>query len=265
MTATFAEILDRGLLDARFQSIVSLAEARLFGYEATIRGPADGPLHAPLALFHAAQRTGRLVDLDRLCRQVAIREFSRLRLPGRLFINVTAATLLQRDFSPGHTLQYLDRFGLAPEEIVIELTEQYPIDDFDVMRRAVAHYRNYGFAVAIDDLGAGYAGLRLWEELRPDYVKIDRHFIQGIDEDPVKLHFVRSMQELARGVGCRLIAEGVESRGELLAVTMLGIELVQGYYFARPQASPTRFLPAGLLAGLRPERPGIAAVTAGAA
>lgn len=259
MTASLTEILDRGQLVPRFQAIVSLAEAKLFGYEATIRGPADSLLHAPLALFGAAQRAGRLVELDRHCRQAAIREFSRLRLPGRLFLNVTAATLLQPDFSPGHTLQYLDRFGLQPEEIVIELTEQHPIDDFAVLRRAVAHYRHYGFAVAIDDLGAGYAGLRLWEELRPDYVKIDRHFIQGIDKDPVKLHFVRSMQQLARNLGCRLIAEGVESTGELLAVSSLGIEFVQGYYFARPQASPPRFLPAGLLAGLLPAVADVAA------
>jgi EAL domain-containing protein (putative c-di-GMP-specific phosphodiesterase class I) len=259
MTASLTEILHRGLLVPRFQSIVSLAEARLFGYEATIRGPADGPLQTPLELFFAAQCQGRLVELDLHCRQEAIREFSRLRLPGRLFLNLSAATLLQPDFSPGHTLQYLDRFGLHPEEIVIELTEQHPIDDFAVVRRAVAHYRNCGFAVAIDDLGAGYAGLRLWEELRPDYVKIDRHFIKGIDKDPVKLHFVRSMQQLAQVLGCRLIAEGVESRGELLAVSRLGVELAQGYYFARPQARPTRFLPAGLLAGLLPDAVGVAA------
>lgn len=264
MTASLADILDRGLLVPRFQAIVCLAEGRLFGFEATIRGPAGGPLHAPPDLFLAAQRAGRLVELDRLCRQAAIREYSRLRLPGRLFLNVTAATLLQPDFSPGHTLQYLDRFGLAPEEVVIELTEQYPIDDFAVLRRAVTHYRNYGFAVAIDDLGAGFAGLRLWEELRPDFVKIDRHFIQGIDEDPVKLHFVRSMQQLASALGCRLIAEGVESRSELLAVSVLGIEFAQGYYFDRPQATPTRFLPAGLLAGVLPEAGGVAAA-AGAA
>jgi EAL domain-containing protein (putative c-di-GMP-specific phosphodiesterase class I) len=259
MTATFAEILARGLLVPRFQAVISLAEARIFGYEATVRGPLDGPLNAPLSLFYAAQRQGRLVELDLLCQQVAIRDFAHLRLPGRLFINFTAATLLRSDFSPDHTLQYLDRFGLGPKDVVIELTEQHPIDDFDVMRRTVIRCRNIGFAVAIDDLGAGYAGLRLWEELRPDYVKIDRHFIQGIDENPGKLHFVRSMQELASALGCRVIAEGVESRAELLALDLLGVELVQGYYFAKPQGCPPRFLPSRHVADLRPDSPGAVA------
>jgi EAL domain-containing protein (putative c-di-GMP-specific phosphodiesterase class I) len=246
MSTALDEIFARGLLSPRFQVIVALGEGRVFGYEATVRGPSDSPLHLPANLFRAAERGGRLVELDLLCRQVAIRECARLRLPGRLFLNVTAATLLQPDFSPGHTLQYLDRCGLRPEEVVIEVTEQHPVDDFEVLRRAVCHYRNLGFSVAIDDLGAGYAGLRLWAELRPDYVKIDRHFIQGIDEDPIKLHFVRSMQEIARGLGCRVVAEGIETRAELLVVARLGIGLGQGYYFARPQAVPPRFVPAGL-------------------
>lgn len=259
MTVDLADILDRSLLVPRFQGIVSLAEEKLFGYEATIRGPEGGPLHAPCDLFLAAQGAGRLVELDLRCREAAIREYARLRLPGRLFLNVTATTLLQPDFSPGHTLQYLDRFGLRPEEIVIELTEQYPIDDFAIVGRAVAHYRNYGFAVAIDDLGAGFAGLRLWEELRPEFVKIDIHFIRGIDEDPIKLQFVRSMQAIASVLGCRLIAEGVETRGELLAVSRLGIDYAQGYYFQRPQARPRRFLSTGLFTDLLPETDEVAA------
>jgi EAL domain-containing protein (putative c-di-GMP-specific phosphodiesterase class I) len=242
MSVIFDQILDRTMLTPRFQGIVSLREHRLFGYEATIRGPSDSPFHTPEALFLEAHLRGRLVRLDLLCREAAIREFCRQRLPGRLFLNVTAVTLQQPDFSPGHTLQYLDRYGLPPEEIVIELTEQHPIDDFGVMRRAVCHYRNCGFAVAIDDMGAGYAGLRLWEELRPDYVKIDRHFIQGISGDPVKRHFVAALQTMAGGLGCSLVAEGIENAADWQAVLSLGIDLGQGYFFARPQASPPRFL-----------------------
>jgi diguanylate cyclase (GGDEF)-like protein len=95
-----------------------------------------------------------------------------------------------------------------------------------------------GFEIAIDDLGAGYAGLRMWSELRPDYVKIDRHFMQDIHEDRVKQEFVRSIQDIARSLKCRVIAEGVETADELRVVNQLGLDLLQGYYFARPSHSP---------------------------
>ncbi|WP_163004214.1 EAL domain-containing protein, partial [Pseudomonas viridiflava] len=87
---------------------------------------------------------------------------------------------------PGRTLEMLRRYNIAPKNVVIELTEQMPTDDFDLLYNALHHYRDMGFSIALDDLGAGYSSLRLWSELRPDYVKIDRHFIDGIHQDAVK-------------------------------------------------------------------------------
>ena len=236
------DILHQQNLKSLFQPIVDLGSGRIYGYEALLRGPSDSPLHSPTSLFTVAERCGRMAELDQLARTVHIRNFAALDLPGKLFLNVFPGTLLDADFRIGLTRQALQEVGLSPGQVVIELTEHFPIDDYDLVRHAMTHYRQMGFAVAIDDLGAGYAGLRLWSELRPDFVKFDRHFIQGIDTDPVKDQFVRSLQEIAAELGCRTIAEGIETASELATVARLGVGFGQGYRFARPQAIPVRSL-----------------------
>lgn len=104
----------------------------------------------------------------------------------------------------------LREYGIAPSQIVIELTEQAPTDDFQLLQTALHHYRDMGFSIALDDLGAGYSSLRLWSELRPDYVKIDRHFIDGIHQDALKREFVGSILQIARASRAQVIAEGIE-------------------------------------------------------
>jgi EAL domain-containing protein (putative c-di-GMP-specific phosphodiesterase class I)/GGDEF domain-containing protein len=232
------DILDNRRLTSLFQPIIDLKAGVVVGYEALMRGPSDSPLHAPTALLSVADRCGRLGELDRLCREVHIGNFAARKLPGKLFLNVCPETLMQADFRSGMTRRVLGELGLTPDQVVIELTEHYPIEDFEPMRRAIAHYRSMGFAVAIDDLGAGYAGLRLWSELRPDFVKFDRHFIQNIDSDPTKVQFIRSMQEIAAELGCQTIAEGIETEAEFRAVSKLGVAFGQGYFFARPSLHP---------------------------
>ena len=232
------EILRLGSLTPLFQPIVSLQHQQIFGYEALIRGPSASPLHSPINLFNTANRHGRLADLDLLCRETVIRRYGELGLTGKLFINTSPAALLQNDYPHGLTLQFLQEAGLSPEQVVIELTEQYPIDDYDLMRKATRHYREMGFSIAIDDLGAGYSGLRTWSELKPDFVKLDRHFLQNIHEDRQKRQFVQSMIDIAQSIGCQVIGEGVEIRQEYLAAQSLDMQFAQGYYFARPSRHP---------------------------
>ena len=214
LTEILNDILVGEQLTAWFQPIVNLKGGGIVGYESLIRGPSNSPLHSPGNLFSVAARCGRLLELDLLCREVNIRTFSRQGLPGRLFLNVNPSSLLEPGFRAGFTRQFLHQYGLSPQQVVIELTEHYPIDDFEVTRQGVAHYRDMGFAVAIDDLGAGYSGLRLWSELQPDFVKFDRHFIQGIHGDENKARFIRSLQEIAHELGCQTIAEGIETEEE---------------------------------------------------
>lgn len=197
-------------------------------------------------LFDVARREGRLTDLDLLCRRAGINSFKEKRLAGKLFLNTTPQELLEPGYKTGLTLDFLHEIGLRPERVVLELTEQYPMSDFRVMSKALEHYRAMGFEIAIDDLGAGYFGLRRWSELRPEYVKIDRHFIQNIHTDNVKQSFVRSIVDLAKELNCKLIAEGIEGREESQTLMEIGIPFGQGYYFSRPHTSPPYKLPDAL-------------------
>ena len=123
------------------------------------------------------------------------------------------------------------------------MTETHMVEDIRMMQQAMTHYREMGFRVALDDLGAGYSGLKLWSEIRPDIVKIDRHFIQGIDEDRTKQQFVSAILNTATVLGCRVITEGVETEKEYATLRKLGVEMVQGYYFSRPVEIPPLTIP----------------------
>jgi diguanylate cyclase (GGDEF)-like protein len=245
-------IIGAGQLTPHFQPIVSLVQKSIIGYEALIRGPSDSPLHSPFNLFNAAERFNLSVELEFTCRRISIQGYAKFNLGKKLFINVSPAVLLQPDFKAGMTLKLLDEFGLDSKLVVIELTENQPTNDYDVMCAAVMHYRAMGFKIALDDLGAGYSGLKLWSALQPDYVKIDKHFIHGIDQDTVKFNFVRSIQSMASSLNCQLIAEGVETENEYKSLGNLGITHAQGYYFGRPAMVPLEKIDTALLANCSP-------------
>lgn len=232
------QIIHNASLTPLFQPIICHKTNSIYGYEALIRGPSNSPLHSPINLFDVASRHGLLSELDLLCREVALKEFGRLNLDTKLFINTIPAALLQNDYPHGLTIDFIKKAKLSPTQIVMELTEQYPIDDYELMRTATEHYRDMGLSIAIDDLGAGYSGLRTWSELRPDFVKLDRHFIQDIHADKQKRQFVQSMVDIAQNIDCQVIAEGIEVREEYLSVQNMMIGFGQGYYFARPSQQP---------------------------
>ncbi|MBZ9784804.1 EAL and GGDEF domain-containing protein [Pseudomonas sp. REP124] len=238
--SALSSILTQGGLHSLFQPIISLSERQILGYEALSRGPSNSPLHSPIALFAVARQAGRLSELEIACRQSACRRFSEQQLPGKLFLNVSPESLLESAHQPGRTLQLLQDYGIPPSQVVIELTEQTPIDDFQLLQNALHHYRAMGFSIALDDLGAGYSSLRLWSELRPDYVKIDRHFIDGIHQDALKREFVGSILQIAKASRAQVIAEGIELPEELAVLTEMGVDLVQGYLLCRPQEHPSR-------------------------
>jgi diguanylate cyclase (GGDEF)-like protein len=244
LRAHLFDILARQQLSALFQPIVHMQTGEIIAYEGLIRGPSDSPLHAPMNLFKVARSNGLTVQVEHLCRKVVLERFAELELPGKIFLNVSPECLLQRDARHGETLEVIQQIGINPERVIIELTENQPTYDYDLMREAVLHYRQMGFQIAIDDLGEGFSSLRLWSELRPEYVKIDMHFIQGINHDPVKLQFVRSIQEIAEKSNTRVIAEGIETQAELLVLRNVGVAYGQGYHLGRPHPAPARSAPA---------------------
>ncbi|GBG13230.1 diguanylate cyclase [Novimethylophilus kurashikiensis] len=237
------EIVENQRLNALFQPILDIATAKVVGYEGLIRGPSDSPLHSPVTLFKAAREHNRVAEVEYLCRRIVLESFARLGGQGKVFLNISPDVLLQQDWKTGQTLKFIEEIGLQPQQVIIEITENAPTTDYQLLREAAHHYRNMGFEIAIDDLGEGFSGLRLWSELRPNYIKIDMHFIQGINLDPLKLQFVRSIQEIANKSGARVIAEGIETEAELIAVRDLGIAYGQGYHIARPNPKPELQLP----------------------
>lgn len=235
---TLQDILARRNLSAIFQPIMDLSDGAILGYEGLIRGPADSPLHSPVNLFGAAKQQGLTLEVEMLCRQVVLEAFAAQNLPGSLFLNVSPETLAHPSFKYGQTLAYLEQIGIDPKRVIIEITENQPIFDFEDMRNALLHYRSMGFKIALDDLGQGFSSLRLWSELHPEFVKIDMHFIQGINADPLKQQFLRSIQQIAQSAGSQVIAEGIETEAEFRVIRNIGIGCGQGYFIARPSHTP---------------------------
>ncbi len=231
-------ILQDEALYPHFQPLVDLRRGELIGHEALIRGPKGSALEMPGPLFNAAIEQGCLHRLELLCRRRALQRFAELKPGGKLFLNISASLLGTAEHQEGFTAELLGRLGIPLQEIVIELSEQHPFDHCGLSRRAVEHYRAMGFSIAIDDLGTGYSGLKLWSELRPAYVKIDRHFVTAIDRDPVKREFVRSICNIGQTMRCQVIAEGIETAEELLTLRKLGVAIGQGFYLGRPTPQP---------------------------
>lgn len=232
------EIIQQRKLSALFQPILNLKSGEIYGYEGLIRGPSDSTLHSPLNLFSAAAQKNLTLEVEMLSRQIVLETFVRLNLPGNLFLNVSPETLLHPSFKNGCTLDFIKKLGIPPKRVVIEITENQPTYDFSGMRSALLHYRTMGFQIAIDDLGEGFSSLRLWSELRPEFIKIDMHFVQGVDTDPVKMQFLKSIQLIAESCGTHVIAEGIETDTELSTISKLGIMLGQGYFISRPSPVP---------------------------
>jgi diguanylate cyclase (GGDEF)-like protein len=242
MLASFRKVLKEVALTPLYQPIVDLQTGDIMGYEGLIRGPSNSPLHVPTTLFNVARQCGETVELERLCRKVHIEKFVQMGLSGKLFLNMSPDVLLMPAVESGASFLTPALAGIAPENIVIELTESDSTSNYPRLRQAASDYRGFGLQIAIDDLGEGFSSLRLWSELRPEYVKIDKYFIQGIDKDAVKRQFVRSISEIAQQSKSSVIAEGIETEAELQAVRGLGIQYGQGYLLARPTMPPASVL-----------------------
>ncbi len=231
-------VLEEKTLATVFQPIFGFREGHIIGYEALVRGPRGSLFQTPGELFAAATAEGLAVELNILCIQQMLRAFAASALDGRLFLNVSPQLILQRGHDQERAAHFMRSIGLAAERVVIELTEDYPTLDFARVHESLMLYRSLGFSVAIDDLGEGFASLRLWSELRPEYVKADKHFVTGIAGDPVKVQFLRAIQEIAESCGSLVIAEGIENAADFRVVKDIGIACGQGYFIGHPDERP---------------------------
>ena len=234
ITSRFNTILVQGWVSAHYQPILDFRTDTVLGWEALARGPEGSSFRSPVMLFQTAEELGRLFALEKLCREAAIRNVGELRDGQKLFLNIHPKTMADPAFSPGQTLELMEKYSLTPDNIVFEITEQHSVQDFDLFYRTLAHYRSQGFQIAVDDAGAGYAGLTLIAELQPDYIKLDKSLIADIHKDPVKRALVETTATFADKIGSRIIGEGIESKEQAVCLKDIGVHCGQGYFLARP-------------------------------
>lgn len=230
----FNTIIAQGWISAHYQPILDLRTDTILGWESLARGPEGSSFRSPIMLFETAEKLGRLFALEKLCREVAIRNIGELEEGQKLFLNIHPKTMADPAFTPGQTIALMEQAGLTPNNIVFEITERHSVQDFDLFYRTLDHYRSQGFQVAVDDAGAGYAGLSLIAELQPDFIKLDKSLITDIHKDPVKRALVETTVTFADKIGSRIIGEGIETKDQAICLKDIGVHCGQGFFLARP-------------------------------
>ncbi|MFC0266994.1 bifunctional diguanylate cyclase/phosphodiesterase [Kushneria aurantia] len=224
------------VLHYAFQPIVNVHTGRCHGVEALLRGYQSLGFDSAVALLDGARQSRRLDELEALLRELAFGAFARLEgLPGaRLFLNVDNRSDCQQGLSPEALVEHLARHGLRPEQLVLELSERHDIMQQPSRLELLQACRRHHMRLAIDNFGVGHAGLMRLHDLRPDYLKIDRHFVAGLGGDHRRKLFVAHMASLAHTLGVEVIAEGVENEHEFHACCDIGSDLVQGHLIQHP-------------------------------
>ena len=217
-----------------WQPVVELDSGEVFGYEALARGPKDSLLEMPRAMFALSGRVGTSGDLDRLCRQTAMREGAEIAGRRKLFVNVLATTLAGPEWRRGAIPELLAATHRRPEDIVVEVSERAVGQGAPPLAAACAALREEGFALALDDVGTGRDGGEALARLRPDFLKVDASVVRGIDENLVKQEIFSTIGRTGSAIGAALVAVGVETPGEARTLRALGARYGQGYHFASP-------------------------------
>jgi diguanylate cyclase (GGDEF)-like protein len=230
--ATILDLLEPGRIEPAFQPIVRLDDGVTVGFEALARVAGD-PTWGPLEFLAEASQLGCRPALERACLEaIAAAYEAGTGLPGDalLFVNISPDVLL------GDALEVVR--PRLPRRLVVELTEQAAVDDYELLRARMQGWSGEGIRLAIDDTGAGYSSLRHVLELSPEFLKLDRSLVHGVDHDRKLQALVHSLVAFAGEVGATVVAEGVERVAELGVLRAAGVHLAQGFLFGRPAALP---------------------------
>jgi len=221
-----------------FQPVVDLQHGGLLGFEALSRGPVGSPQDTPISMFEAAAQADLVFELDRHCRRRALQTARDLPAPFRLFVNIVPRSMYDTDFQGANLIRLLEGYGLSPERIVLEVSEQYAIENYTLFAEALQNFTQMGFSIAVDDIGAAHSGLEKIAHLNPRYLKFDMQLVRDIDRDinegHVKREMARALKAFADKMDSRIIAEGIEREGEQKTLAELGIHYGQGYLLGRP-------------------------------
>ncbi len=233
------ELIGGHLLTPVFQPIVSLIDSEIVGQEALIRGPKGSLLEYPDALFRAGTGEGLLFELEVEAALAAIVAAGAMTHDHKIFLNISAAVLLRivRQRGPETLLRWIASIGLSPRKVVLEITENERVSEIHQLTVVAATLRSAGILFAIDDFGDGRSSLRVWAELQPSFVKVDKFFTRDLAAHPYKVQMLKAVVHISETLGGRIIAEGIENAEELAIIRDLGISLGQGYFLAQPSAT----------------------------
>jgi EAL domain-containing protein (putative c-di-GMP-specific phosphodiesterase class I) len=227
-----------------FQPICSVKTRSVFGVEALARGrDTGGTLISPGCLFAEASRQGAAGRCEMVCRQNALATFSQSVAgpePLLLFMNLNLLASDGEDDAAA-LLQTAERYNVSPQSVVVEVLESR-FDDTQKLAAILDRFRQRGFLLALDDVGAGHSNLDRIPLIRPDVLKVDRELVRHLDADYYKQGVFRALAYLSRTIGALVVAEGAETEGETLMALELGADLLQGYYVSRPQPPEREYL-----------------------
>ena len=222
-----------------FQPVVELVTGRVTGFEGLVRPAAGSGFDDPGSLFVAAEKSGRTVELDQACLEVLAAAAASIPPDRSVSLNLSPRSLEAPEFSAHALSRTLERLGLAPSRVVIELTERETVDDMELLRSNLQACRRAGMRIAADDVGSGNAGLRLLSQIHFDIVKIDLSLVQGGVARESSLAVLRSLIDLAKRWGSVVVAEGVETPEQLRVLRGLDVTAAQGYLLGRPSDDVT--------------------------
>ena len=211
-----------------YQPIVRAVDGSVYGYEALLRSNEPSLPH-PGAMLHAAERLQRVHELGSAVRRGAATTINALADDMTLFVNIHPHELDDKElYEPSAPLSWM------ANRTVLEITERASIEEIPRIKQRVELLRQLGYRIAIDDLGAGYAGLTSFASLEPEFVKIDMSLIRGVDRDATRRNLIRAIVDLCREMEITVVAEGIETLEERTALIELGCDLLQGFQLARP-------------------------------
>jgi EAL domain-containing protein (putative c-di-GMP-specific phosphodiesterase class I) len=230
------DILLRERVATSYQAIMKVREEprTVMGFEALSRGPRGSGLETAGDLFDAGAAHGLVVELDRLCRRRALLSSGRIPSSSKIFVNTLPATMRDPQFRGRALIDFLDKAQVAPGRIVIEITEQEVIENYEMFRDTMTNFTDLGMSFAVDDVGAGYSGLESIARLKPNYLKIDFSLVHDVHVSSVNRAMVAAIIDLGHKIGAKVIAEGIQISEELQILREHDVDYGQGYYLARP-------------------------------
>jgi EAL domain-containing protein (putative c-di-GMP-specific phosphodiesterase class I) len=216
--------------DYAYQPIVDMATRSIYAHEALVRGPGGEGAQSVLSQVTEANR----YRFDQACRVKAIKSAAQLGVADRLSINFLPNAVYKPELCIRTTLEAARAHDFPVERIIFEVTEGERVEDGPWLAQILREYKRCGFLTAIDDFGAGFAGLTLLADFKPDLIKIDMELVRKVDTSTSRQAIVRALVRLCEDMGIQVIAEGIETAGERDFLRDAGIRLMQGYLFGKP-------------------------------